>query len=162
MVVRELAGYEFADTVTPHAASFDVNGHVNVGYYGVFFDLAADVWMTRHGMSEAYITTNKHSMFISESRTRYFREVTPGGKMDIYFRIHDLSPKALLGHLAMRDPETGELIAALEALWLSVDLTTRRVAPFEAVIYDEFTRVKAEHHRAKAGIPFEGMIVFRR
>lgn len=162
MTPRPLPGFEFAETITPHEASFDVNRHVNVGYYGVFFDLAADAWMHRHAMTEHYITTQKRSMFISESRTRYFREVTPGGKMDIYFRVHDLSPKALLGQLAMLDPETEELIAALEALWLSVDLTTRKVAPFQAAIYDEFARVKAEHHKAAPEIPFKGTIVFRR
>lgn len=162
MTRRPLPGFEFADTITPHEASFDVNRHVNVGYYGVFFDLAADVWMHRHGLSEHYITTRQRSMFISESRTRYFREVTPGGKMDIYFRIEDLSPKALLGHLAMLDPESGALIAALEALWLSVDLTTRRVCPFEAEIYESYTRVKAEHHQAEPDLPFKGMILFRR
>ncbi|MFO1171221.1 MAG: thioesterase family protein [Hyphomicrobiaceae bacterium] len=162
MAPRPLQGYEFAETITPHEASFDVNRHVNVGYYGVFFDLAADVWMHRHEMTEHYITTQQRSMFISESRTRYFREVTPGGKMDIYFRVHDLSPKAILGHLVMLDPETGEFIAALEALWLSVDLKTRKVSPFEPVIYDEFARVQAEHHREVPDVPFTGMIAFRK
>lgn len=162
MTVRPLKGYEFAETITPHEASFDVNRHVNVGYYGVFFDLGADVWMNRHAMTEQYITSSKRSMFISEGRTRYIREVTPGGKMDIYFRIHELSPKALLGHLAMLDPATGDLIAALEALWLSVDLTTRKVTPFEPLIYDEFAHVQAEHHKETPDIPFKGMIAFRR
>ena len=46
MADKVFPGFDFADTVTPLAASIDSNGHVNVGYYGVFFDQAAGTWLT--------------------------------------------------------------------------------------------------------------------
>ena len=51
MPARTLPGFEFAETITPHEASFDVNRHVNVGYYCVFFDLAVLVWLHRHQLT---------------------------------------------------------------------------------------------------------------
>lgn len=161
MTDKTFPGFDFADTVTPTAQSMDSNGHVNVGYYGVFFDQAAGTWLAAHGMSDELIETAHASMFASETRTRYYREVRPGGRIDIYFRVEDLSPKALLAHLAMRDPETGELIAMLECLWLGVDLKTRRVAPIPAHVHANFAAAKARHHAVTLDLPFKGLIAFR-
>ena len=162
MTDKNFPGFDFADTVTPTAQSMDVNGHVNVGYYGVFFDMAADTWLTAHGMSEEAITSGNVSLFASETHTRYYREVRPGGRMDVYFRVADLSPKALLAHLAMRDPETGELIAMLECLWLGVDLETRRVTAIPADVHARFAASKARHDAVTPDLPFKGVIAFRR
>lgn len=162
MTAKEFPGFDFTATFTPDARSIDSNGHVNVGYYGVYFDLAADVWFTAQGLSDASIQTEKASLFAGETRTKYLREVMPGGKMDIYFRIEDLSRKALLAHLAMRDPENGELNAILECLWLSVDVTTRRVAPMPDWMFQSFSAAKVRHHAATPDLPFKGLIAFRR
>lgn len=162
MTTTVVPGFEFAATVTPHAESIDSNGHVNVGYYGVFFERAADQWLSRHGMSDAYIQSENYSLFAGETRTKYFREVLPGGRMDVHFRVEDLSPKALLAHMVMVDPADGELIAAIEVLWLSVDLSTRRVSPMKPSLLGSLEAAKARHHREPPDLPFRGLIAFRR
>lgn len=162
MKFPEFPGFDFAGTVTPHAESIDVNGHVNVGYYGVFFDQAAEKWFNANRLTDDVIKTENIGLFASETRTRYFREVRPGGRMNIFFRVADLSPKALLAHLVMRDPETDELIAALECLWLGVDLATRRVCPMPARVFESFAAAKARQHTVTPDLPFKGVIAFRR
>jgi acyl-CoA thioester hydrolase len=155
MSPRDVPGFDFAATKTPHAASIDFNGHVNVGYYGVFFDEAADLWLPRYGLTDAYVKSEQSSLFASETRTRYFREVLPGGAMDVYARVEDVSPKALHVVMIMLDPTSGELIAALEILWLSVDLKTRRVHPMDAAIFAAFDAAKARHHAAAPELPYK-------
>ncbi len=162
MADKVFPGFDFADTVAPLAASINSNGHVNVGYYGVYFDQAAGTWLTANGLSDDLIEADRASLFASETRTRYFREVLLGGQIDVFFRVEDLSPKALLAHLVMRDPETAEIIAVLECLWLSVDLATRHVAPMPQQLFESFSAAKARHHAVTPDLPFKGLIAFRR
>lgn len=162
MPIADLQGFEHVCTLEAGAASIDDNGHVNVAHYGIFFEEAACVWHPQFGMSDAYKDATGCTFFASETHMKFFREVLPGGRMDIHARVAELSPKAMLSVLLMVDPESGELFSAQELLWLHVDLASRRVRAMPAELAGRLEQVVARQGALRGPLPLKRAIEFRR
>ena len=59
----------------------DSNGHLNLAYYVVVFDLATDALYTALDIGEAYREASGNSCFTAETHTLYEREVHLGDKL---------------------------------------------------------------------------------
>ena len=53
----------------------DNNGHMNMGYYVVVFDLATDEWLSWVGLDAAHRDTQRVTTFCLEAHVTYHREV---------------------------------------------------------------------------------------
>ena len=110
----------------------DYNGHMNVAYYLLIFDLyGAEKLMTTFNMGEYSAKTTNKSTMVVESHITYNQEVKAGEEVDVNLIYCDHDKKRILYKLEMIHKEKKFLAATLEALSLYVDLGQRKVAEFE-------------------------------
>src|SRR5665213_2371647 len=73
----------------------DANGHMNLAYYVVLFDLATDAIYDAIGVGQAYRDTTGGSTFTAETHTLYEREVRVGERVRITSHVLGVDAKRL-------------------------------------------------------------------
>ena len=110
----------------------DYNGHMNVAYYVLIFDLfGAEILLNRFHMGEESAKKNKKSTMVVESHITYKQEVKEGDVVDVNLLFFDHDKKRLQYKLEMIHKEKKFLVSTIETLSLYVDLSQRKVAEFE-------------------------------
>ena len=110
----------------------DYNGHMNVAYYVLIFDLfGAEVLRNRFHMGEESAKTSKKSTMVVESHITYNQEVKEDDEVDVNLLFFDHDKKRLQYKLEMIHKEKKFLVSTIETLSLYVDLNQRKVAEFE-------------------------------
>ncbi len=127
----------------------DHNGHLNLAYYIVLFDEATDALWQAVGVGEAYRARTGCATFAVETHTLYQSELLLGDETCAHSIVLAAGSKRL--HIAheLRRTHDDAVAARQELLFLNVDLTTRRSAPWPA----ETLRSLREACRVQAGIP---------
>ena len=123
----------------------DNNGHMNMGYYVVVFDLATDEWLAWVGLDAAHRETQQVTTFCLEAHVTYHREVREGDPLRFTTR--------LLGHDARRihyvhemfHADAGYLASTNELMSLHVSQATRRGAPMAPAILARLAQVQVVH-----------------
>ena len=108
----------------------DANGHMNLAYYVVLFDLATDAMYDVLGVGQAYRDATGNSTFTAEAHTLYEREVRVGERVRVVPHLLGADAKRLHYFHEMFHAESGHRVAAQELLALHIDLSIRRVAAF--------------------------------
>ena len=120
----------------------DYNGHMNVAYYVLIFDVyGAEKLMTEFKMGEDSAKKTSKSTMVVESHITYNQEVKEGDEVDVNLIYFDHDKKRLLYKLEMVHKSKRYLVSTIESLSLYVDLNERKVAEFEnekIKIMDEF------------------------
>ena len=116
----------FDGTVEPEW--IDINGHMNVAYYVLAFDLAVDALWAKFGISDKYIRETRGSTFAVECHVAYLAELKEGDPFCITSQILAYDSKRI--HQFQRMYHAGEKYLAATAEWMNlhVDLNTRRVS----------------------------------
>ena len=109
----------------------DYNGHMNLSYYILIFDMGAEKILSKFKMGEHSAKTTKKSTMVVESHITYDQEVKEGDEVDINLIYCDHDKKRIQYKLEMIHSEKKYLAATLEALSLYVDLEERKVVEFE-------------------------------
>lgn len=121
----------------------DYNGHLNEAYYLLIFSRATDALLDAVGIGDAYRRRERVSVFTLETHLRYLREVRGGETVEVEVRVLGLDAKRAHLFCAMRRAGEAELAATAEMLWLHVDTTTRRGAPFRAEVLARLEELRA-------------------
>jgi acyl-CoA thioester hydrolase len=121
----------------------DVNGHMNVAYYVLAFDLGVDALWSQFGITDEHIRANESSTFAVESHVLYRRELHEGDPYIVTAQILAFDDKRIHQFQRMYHAEAGFLAATAEWMNLHVDLSRRRVAPWPAGILDAIRQVAA-------------------
>jgi acyl-CoA thioester hydrolase len=108
----------------------DSNGHMNLAYYVVVFDLATDALYNRLGIGDAYREASNFSCFTAETHTLYEREVHLGDRLSVRSWLLGADTKRVHYFHEMFHVESGERSAAQELMALHIDMRIRRVASF--------------------------------
>ena len=116
----------------------DINGHMNVAYYILAFDLAVDALWQQAGITQHYIEERELSTFAVESHVRYVAELKEGDPYHVRSHILAIDDKRLHQRQYMFHATEGFLAATAEWLNLHVDLGIRRVTPWPDEIRDAF------------------------
>ena len=119
----------------------DYNGHMNLSYYILVFDLGAEVILSKFKMGEQSAKTTKKSTMVVETHTTYNNEVKEGDEVDVFLSHFDHDNKRLHYKLEMYDKNKNILSATTEVLSLYIDLSIRKVTELEEekkTIIDEF------------------------
>jgi len=119
----------------------DYNGHMNLSYYILVFDLGAEVILSKFKMGEQSAKTTKKSTMVVETHTTYNNEVKEGDEVDVFLSHFDHDNKRLHYKLEMYDKNKNVLSATTEVLSLYIDLSVRKVTELEEekkAIIDEF------------------------
>ena len=110
----------------------DYNGHMNVAYYVLIFDLnAAELLMNKFNMGEKSAKeTNKRTMVV-ESHITYNQELLEGDEVDLNLIYFNHDKKRLQYKFEMVHKTKNYLASTIEILALYVDLSKRKVTEFE-------------------------------
>ena len=109
----------------------DYNGHMNLSYYILVFDMGAEVILSKFNMGEKSAKTTKKSTMVVESHITYNQEVKEGDEVDVNLIYFDHDKKRLQYKLEMIHKEKKYLASTMEILALYVDLGQRKVSEFE-------------------------------
>ena len=124
----------------------DYNGHMNMSYYILIFDNAAEVMLTRFKMGGNSAQNDKKSTFVVEMHTNYNQEVKLDEEVETHLTYIDHDKKRIQYKLSMFHKEKKYLAATNEVLSLYVDLSQRRVTEFDPVrvkIMDDFIKTNS-------------------
>jgi acyl-CoA thioester hydrolase len=119
---------EHDDVVRPEW--IDSNGHMNLAYYVVVFDLATDKLYAALGIGDAYREATGNSCFTAETHTVYEREVRLGDRLRVHSWLLGSDTKRLHYFHELFHAESGERSAVQELMALHIDMRSRRVALF--------------------------------
>ena len=123
----------------------DYNGHMNMGYYLVVFDLATDEWLDYVGLDEAHRTAHRVTTFSLEAHVTYHREVRVGDPLRFTTRLLEHDAKRIHYVHEMYHATEGYLAATNELMSLHVSKDTRRGAPMAPAIQARLARIQAAH-----------------
>lgn len=133
---------EHEDLVRPEW--IDSNGHMNLAYYVVVFDLATDKLYAALGVGDAYREATGNSCFTVETHTVYEREVHLGERLRVHTWLLGADAKRLHYFHELFHVGSGERSAVQELMALHIDMRVRRVAPFpeaqRAALWDAVAR----------------------
>jgi acyl-CoA thioester hydrolase len=156
-MTSRILGQREADSVTAIATPFDrhrdvvrpewidANGHMNMGYYVVVFDLATDAFFDWVGLDRAHRAEHRITTFCLEAHVTYHREVRAGDPLRFTTMLLGYDTKRLHYFHQMFHAEHGYLAATNELMSLHVSQETRRAAPMAATIIASLARIQAAH-----------------
>jgi acyl-CoA thioester hydrolase len=121
---------EIEDMVRPEW--IDSNGHMNLAYYVVVFDIGTDALYDALDIGNAYRARTSFSCFTAETHTLYERELHLGEKLRVRSWLLGADTKRVHYVHEMFHAESGERSCLQELMALHIDMRIRRVAPFEA------------------------------
>ena len=124
----------------------DYNDHMNMGYYVVLFDRAADEAYEDLGFGPEYRAATGCSTFAAEFHICYLRELKLGDRVRSAFRIIDHDEKRFHTYQELIH-EDGWVAATGEGMALHVDLSGPKVAPMPDNIRASVARMAEEHAR---------------
>lgn len=121
----------------------DYNGHLNMAYYNVMFDRAADELLALAGLGPHYIGERGLSYMTAEIHVCYVREIFQPDPAVVTVRILDLDDKRLHVFSELRHATEDWISATSEQMYLHVDMTARRTAPFPPDVRTRLEMLKA-------------------
>jgi acyl-CoA thioester hydrolase len=119
----------------------DYNKHMNLSFYILVFDKAAEKILSQFKMGEEAAIKTKRSTMVVETYTTYNNEVKENDNVDIYLSFCNHDKKRLHYKLEMYEKNKNILSATTEVLALYINLDLRKVAEFEKeklIIMDKF------------------------
>ena len=119
----------------------DYNNHMNLSYYILVFDKAAEKILSKFNMGEEAALKTKRSTMVLETHTTYNNEVKEDDNVDVYLSYCDHYKKRLHYKLEMYEKSKNILSATTEVLALYINLELRKVTEFEkekVLIIDKF------------------------
>lgn len=142
-------------------AWIDYNDHLNMGYYTVLFDRAADQVYDTFGFGPDHIAATGHTTFTAEFHIRYLRELKLGDRVRSSFWLVDHDEKRFHSFQELFH-EDGWLAATGEAMTLHVNLAGPKVAPMPAPILSRIAAMAEAHARLPRPDGIGGQIGIRR
>ena len=137
----------YRDVVRPEW--IDHNGHMNMGYYLVVFDLATDEFMRWIGLDAGHRDARRVTTFCLEAHVTYHREVREGDPLRFTTQLLAHDAKRLHYIHAMYHATEGYLASTNELMSLHVDLATRRGAPMAPEITARLAAIQAAHDKVE-------------
>ncbi len=144
-VRRSMSTYvtSYDDVVRPEW--IDSNGHMNLAYYVVVFDLATDIFYDHIGIGSEYRAASGNSSFVAETHTVYEREVHLGDKIQVRTWLLAADSKRVHYFHEMFHAESGERSAVQELMALHIDMRVRKVAAFPPELTASLTGLVKTH-----------------
>jgi acyl-CoA thioester hydrolase len=133
----------YRDVVRPEW--IDENGHLNMGYYVVVFDLATDAWLDHVGLTRAFKDATGVTTFSLESHVTYLRELRENAPLRFATQLLDFDEKRIHYIHHMFHAAEGYLASTNELLSLHVSQATRRAAPMAPELQQRLAQLRETH-----------------
>lgn len=122
----------------------DYNGHLNMAYYSVLFDLCADEIYNQMGFGPDYHAKTGNTTYVAEFHVAYIRELHVNDPVTVTFQLVDYDAKRFHSYQEIYHQD-GWLAATGEALTLHVDQSGPRVAPMPTSVLERVAALHAAH-----------------
>lgn len=132
-------------SVTVRDEWIDYNGHLNVGYYLVAFDLAVEPFFEWLGLTPEFRNANQCSTFALETHLNFLSEVNAGDELRFETRLVDFNQKTIHFYQEMFNVEKNYLAASHESLGAYMDMTQRKTSVMPSAIIDRLEQVHTAH-----------------
>ena len=132
-------GVEFSHRERISPDWIDYNGHMNVAYFVLVFDHATDAALEQLGLDENYRQTTGCSVFVSDMRVSYFREVMANEDVWIRSRLLSRDAKRVVIRHQMFCSRIDQAVASNEVSCVHVDLSQRRSTPWPPAVAARLT-----------------------
>ena len=119
----------------------DYNNHMNLSFYILVFDKAAEKILSQFKMGEEAAKKAKRSTMVVETHTTYNNEVKEDDDVEVFLSYFNHDKKRLHYKLEMFEKSKNILSSTTEVLALYMNLDLRKVAEFEnekVLIMDKF------------------------
>ncbi len=135
--------YLHEDVVRPEW--IDYNGHMNVAYYVLAFDLATDAFLDHIGLDRDYKKETNCTTFVVDMNVCYLGEVLEGDRLRFSTQLLNADGKRLHYFHRMYHAEKGYLAATNELMTVHINLDTRRVAPLRDDLQQRIALLRERH-----------------
>lgn len=123
----------------------DYNGHMNMGFYLVAFDVVGtDPFYEWLGIGEDYVERRRRSVFTLAANIDYLAELFEGDEARIVTRLIDWDHKRLHYFHTMHGPDD-TVVATNELVGIHVDMDTRRTVDFDDDFQTRLGELAATH-----------------
>jgi acyl-CoA thioester hydrolase len=119
----------------------DVNGHMNVAWYVLIFDLAVDELWAEFGITDEYIKETNGSTFAVECHITYQTELLEDDPYIVTSQILAYDEKRIHHFQRLYHAETQVLAATAEWMNLYIDLGTRKVSVWPEFILANLAQI---------------------
>jgi len=136
----------------------DVNDHMNVAYYALVFDQAAEAFMAYLGVDSDAIASQKASWVVLESHTAFGRELRLDDPLRVTAQVLDADAKRIHLFQTLLHTDEGYRAATNELMIMHLDLRTRRASPFPVTVAEKL-RSLAVDHGALPRPPEQGRVI---
>jgi acyl-CoA thioester hydrolase len=127
----------------------DYNGHMNVAYYTMAFDIGFDDLIENWiGTGESFVARSRLGPMTLQQQVCYLSELVEGEGFHVDTRLVDCDHKRMHVFAEMVS-DSGVLAATMESLGVIVDLDTRKTTEYPDWAVARMERLKA----AQAGLP---------
>lgn len=123
----------------------DHNGHMNVAYYLMAFDIASGGLLDFLGLGKDYRRETANGTFTGELHIRYRGEVKEGDLLRFTAQVIGCDSKRVHYWIEMYHETEGYLAATCELVTLHMDMTIRRVAPMPDDMVEWIEKVRDAH-----------------
>lgn len=123
----------------------DYNGHMNVAYYMMAFDLALDDILDHVGFHRDYKKRKNITTFVGDFHIHYRRELREGDPLRITQQLVGLDRKRIHICQNMYHADEHYLAAQSEIMQLHIDQAYRRVSPMDDESFAMFTSLYHAH-----------------
>jgi acyl-CoA thioester hydrolase len=134
-------------TAIVQPAWIDYNGHMNVGYYHVAFDIASEPFFEWLGLTPEFRKLHASSTFALQSQLHFLREVKEGDKLRFESRLIDADSKRIRYYQEMFHADEGYLAATYESMSVHMDMKQRRSAAMPDALYQRMQEVLRAHKK---------------
>ncbi|WP_120501213.1 thioesterase family protein [Roseovarius sp. EL26] len=124
----------------------DYNGHMNMAYYVMAFDIGLDdILDHKLGAGIRFTKAYGQGPFVLQNHVHYLGELVSGDQF--YCQYLMLAGDAKRVHIAgeMRKAIKGDLVCVMEQVLINVDHATRRATPYPRDIQDRIHQLVAAH-----------------
>ena len=122
----------------------DYNGHLNLAFYHVLFDRCGDEAAMHLGLGEDYLKRTNHTIYAAETHVCYLRELKLQDIVRCTFQIIAYDQKRLHIYFELHHLD-GWTAATSEMMWLHIDQSGPRVAPFPDAVSKKIAEMFNDH-----------------
>jgi len=123
----------------------DYNGHMNVGYFSVVFDIAADAFFEFLGLTQEFRERHGSTTFALEQHVNFLREVNEGDALRFEARLLDFDAKRFHFYQEMFRVGDDRPAASCEGLSAHVSTATRKTAPMPQPLAERLAAIREAH-----------------
>jgi len=156
--VRELP-VRLRRTVTPDRLDF--NRHMNVRHYFDFHVATMETMWEEYGVAEAYHASGTGTVFSLEHQILYLAEAHAGDELTMHARAVARSDKIVSMASFIVNQTASKLSSVMHMLGGHIDLQTRKMSPFPAVMSARIDAMLAQHERLGWAVPLSAATAVR-